>query len=286
GAIEASSSSSCTANSATSPEARVVRHHATGPACRFDRWRASFVFPYPAGAARTETRAPPPSASRAISRGRSMMWSSAGEAAAVIVSTIPLPGQPTRDPRTLLLSQSLVTTAVSGGPALGVGPERGSPSAPGAGQSRRKLACEGVLAGERLERGRDLPPPRHAELLAKDVAVRLRRSRRDAETLSDLVVRAPARDQHNDLELALGEVGLCLVVSSHGPARYGRAAAPAIGRRGYSAGRRAFHPRSSPRGRVHWRLRAPLASARRFGAAGRTRRGGASASSPARPWRS
>src|SRR5207302_5747350 len=48
-------------------------------------------------------RGRPPSASRAISRGRSMMWSSAGEAAAVIVSTIPLPGPPAPGIRTLLL---------------------------------------------------------------------------------------------------------------------------------------------------------------------------------------
>src|SRR5215471_11215569 len=162
-----------------------------------------------------------------------MMWSSAGEAAAVIVSAIPLPGE-ARDRRTLLLTQSLVATAASGGPAPGVGPERGLPSAPGAGQGRCELTREGVLSGERFERGRDLPPPRHAELLAKHVAVRLRRSGRDAETLSDLVVRAPARDQHNDLELALGKVGLCLVGSSHGRARYGRARAVAIDRRGYS----------------------------------------------------
>src|SRR5207302_4620910 len=148
------------------------------------------------------------------------------------------------------LSQSLVTAAANGGPALGVGPERGSPSAPGAGKGRRKLTGKGVFAGERLERGRDLPPPRHAELLAQHVAMCLRRSGRDAETLSDLVIRAPARDQHNDLELALGQVGLCLVVSSHGPARYGQAAAPAIGRRGYSSRWRVIRRRSSPRARA------------------------------------
>jgi hypothetical protein len=153
-----------------------------------------------------------------------MMWSSAGEAAALIVSTIPLPG--TKRPRseTLLLRQPLVTTVASGGPALGVGPERGSPSAPGAGKGRRKLTCEGVLAGERLERGRDLPPPRHAELLAQHVAMRLGRPGRNAETLSDLVVRAPARDQHNDLgwrSVRSGFARLCL----SWPARYDRAEA-------------------------------------------------------------
>src|SRR5262245_16218140 len=196
------------------------------------------------------------------------------------------PAGPARDSRTLLLSQPLVTTATSGGPAPGVGPERGLPSAPGAGKSRCKLTREGVLTGERLERGRDLPPPRHAELLAQHIAVRLGCSGRDAETLSDLVVRAPSRDQRNDLELALGQVGLCLVASSHGSARYDRGGAATIGRRGYSGGRRALRRRSSPRGRARWLLRAPPASARRSAAAGRTRRGGAYASSPARPWRS
>src|SRR5205823_13546273 len=146
-----------------------------------------------------------------ISRGRLKMWSRAGEAAAVIVSTI----SPAGTKRSGIAGpyssiEALVTAAASGGPALGVGPERGLPSAPGAGNGRRKLTGEGVLSGERLERGRDLPPPRHAELLAQHVAMRLRCPGRDAETLSDLVVRAPARDQRNDLELALGEVGLCL----------------------------------------------------------------------------
>src|SRR5579884_2534307 len=123
----------------------------------------------------------------------------------------------------------------AGGRARGRARAR-SPSAPGAGKGRRKLTREGVLAGERLERGRNLPPPRHAELLAQHVAMRLRCPGRDAETLSDLVVRAPARDQRNDLELALGQVGLCLVVASHGAGGYGRGGASAIGRRGYSSG--------------------------------------------------
>src|SRR5690348_17435365 len=54
-----------------------LRYQATGPACRWDHCRASVVFPYPAGAASTETREPPPASNRAINRGRSMMWSSA-----------------------------------------------------------------------------------------------------------------------------------------------------------------------------------------------------------------
>src|SRR5581483_12074929 len=114
---------------------------------------------------------------------------------------------------------------------------RGSPSAPGAGQGRRKLTRERVLARERLERGGNLLPPRYAELLTQNVAVRLRRPRRDTESLAELVVRAPACDQRDDLELALGQVGLCLVAAFHGRGRYGRGRAAAIGRREYSSGR-------------------------------------------------
>src|SRR5213079_852496 len=50
---------------------------------------------------------------------------------------------------------------------------------PAPGRGRRELAGEGVLTREHLERGRNLPPPRNTELLAQDVAVCLRRPRRD-----------------------------------------------------------------------------------------------------------
>ena len=47
---------------------------------------------------------------------------------------------------------------------------------------------------------------RDAELLAKDVAMRLRRSRRDAQPLADLVVREAGGDQLHDLTLPLGDL--------------------------------------------------------------------------------
>lgn len=64
---------------------------------------------------------------------------------------------------------------------------------------------ERVLASQRAVGMRDLPSPRHAELLTKNVAVRLRRSWRDAEPLSNLLVRATGRDQLHDLPLSRGQ---------------------------------------------------------------------------------
>ena len=80
------------------------------------------------------------------------------------------------------------------------------PSAPDAGnRGRRKLTSKGVFTCERPEGGWDLPPPRHPELLAKDIAMRLRRPRGDAEPLSDLFVRAAQRDQLDHLALPQGQ---------------------------------------------------------------------------------
>lgn len=61
---------------------------------------------------------------------------------------------------------------------------------------------ERVFAGPLAERVRDLTPARNAKLLAKHVAVRLRRSRRDAEPLSDFFVGATRCNQLDDLPLA------------------------------------------------------------------------------------
>ena len=80
------------------------------------------------------------------------------------------------------------------------------PSAPDAGHAGVEALREWVVAREGAIRGRDLPAPLHAELLPQHVAVRLRRSRRDPESLADLVVRAPCGDQLHDLPLAFGEV--------------------------------------------------------------------------------
>ena len=101
------------------------------------------------------------------------------------------------------------------------------PSAPDAGyRRRRKLTSKGVFTCERLECGRDLPPPRHPELLAKDIAMRLRSSRRDAEPLSDLFVRAAQRDQLDHLALPLGQRD----IRSVGGASHGRDATPRVPR--------------------------------------------------------
>src|SRR5579864_3949871 len=97
------------------------------------------------------------------------------------------------------------------------------PSAPYAGnRHRRRLTSKGVFTCERLEGGRDLPPARYAQLLAKDVAMRLRSSRRDAKPLPDLFVRAPERDQLDHLPLPLGERELAPVTAS----RHGADATP------------------------------------------------------------
>ena len=56
------------------------------------------------------------------------------------------------------------------------------PSAPNAGnRGRRKLTSKGVFACERPECGRNLPSPRHAELLAKDGVL-------GAEVVNDLLL--------------------------------------------------------------------------------------------------
>src|SRR5438132_7709758 len=70
-----------------SPDAGVTRHHATDPDCNSTHWRARTVLPYPAGATSIVTRRRLAASRRAVSRGRSMMWSRAGRAA-VVVSTI------------------------------------------------------------------------------------------------------------------------------------------------------------------------------------------------------
>src|SRR5579884_1184033 len=79
------------------------------------------------------------------------------------------------------------------------------PSAPWADRERGRQLGEGVVAGERPVRGRDLPPTRDAELLSEDVRVRLRRPGRDAEARADFLVRAAGRDELDDLPLPVGD---------------------------------------------------------------------------------
>src|SRR4051794_19529555 len=87
--------------------------------------------------------------------------------------------------------------------ARGTRAGRGLPSAPSSGCRRCKLTGKGVFTRERPERSRNLPPPRHAELLAQHVAMRLRSPRRDAETLADLLIGAAERDEDDHLALPL-----------------------------------------------------------------------------------
>lgn len=61
----------------------------------------------------------------------------------------------------------------------------------------RILACEEAICD------RYLSSPRDAELLAKDIAVRLRRSRGDPESLADLLVGATGGNQLDHLALAI-----------------------------------------------------------------------------------
>ena len=62
-----------------------------------------------------------------------------------------------------------------------------------------------VLAGQKAVGDRDLSASRDAKLLAKDVAMRLRGSRRDAESLADFLVRIASSDKFDDLALPLGD---------------------------------------------------------------------------------
>src|SRR5207248_11720806 len=81
-------------------------------------------------------------------------------------------------------------------------PAAGSPAAGTCGSASGEDRGEGVLPGRGAIRSRNLPPPRHAELLSQRVAVRLRRPRRNAEALSDFLVRTAGCDQCDDLSLA------------------------------------------------------------------------------------
>lgn len=63
------------------------------------------------------------------------------------------------------------------------------------------------MAGQEPVGDRNLPAPCDTELLAKHIAVRLRRSRRDPESFADLLVGAASRDQFDHLELPFRNPG-------------------------------------------------------------------------------
>ncbi len=81
------------------------------------------------------------------------------------------------------------------------------PSVPRFGQSRAEASVERVISRQQPVGRRDLPTPRDAELLAEHVCVCLRRSGRDAEAVTDLLVRASRGDQRYDLALSLCDFG-------------------------------------------------------------------------------
>src|SRR3954470_12303344 len=91
-----------------------------------------------------------------------------------------------------------------GGPApAGEGFAAGaaSPSAPVLGTRRSQPPRQRVLTRQQPEGDWNLPPPRDAELLPQDVAVRLRRPWRNAEHQPDLLVRQALCDQLDHLAL-------------------------------------------------------------------------------------
>ena len=85
--------------------------------------------------------------------------------------------------------------------AVGTGP-----SVPGVGGARSEALQERVFAGQKAICDRDLASARDAELLAQDVAMRFRRSRRDAKPHADLVVRKAGGNELHDFALPLGDL--------------------------------------------------------------------------------
>jgi hypothetical protein len=77
------------------------------------------------------------------------------------------------------------------------------PSVPRSGWSCSEALGEGIAAGERAVRARDLPTPRATELLPEHVRVGLGGSRRDAEPSCDLLVRVSGGDELDHLELPI-----------------------------------------------------------------------------------
>src|SRR5690348_3975604 len=82
------------------------------------------------------------------------------------------------------------------------------PSAPVVGQGRLEALREGVVSGQEPIGDRDLPSFRYAQFLPQDVAMGFRGAGGDAQSLTDLVVRAAGCDQLDDLALSLRDAGI------------------------------------------------------------------------------
>jgi hypothetical protein len=65
--------------------------------------------------------------------------------------------------------------------------------------------CERILARQAPVGDRELAPATNAELLTKNVAMRLDRPGGDAEPLRDLVVRAARGDENDHVPLPIGD---------------------------------------------------------------------------------
>lgn len=72
-----------------------------------------------------------------------------------------------------------------------------------AGRRRPEALGKRVFTREEPVGDRDLSAPGDAKFLSKHVAMRLRRSRRDAESLANFLIRAPSGDEFDDLALPL-----------------------------------------------------------------------------------
>jgi len=165
------------------------------------------------------------------------------------------------------------------------------PSVPASGATGSEALRERVVAGQFSVRERDLPPPRDAELLPQDIAMRLRRPWRDSKPLSNFFVGATSRDQLDNLLLSRSQNGrVRLQHRRHSLDGNKVVHAWLLSERSISTitppGARARAARTTPHG--HARLRSAAARARgpRSGPGARTRRASASASSPGRRLRS
>jgi hypothetical protein len=78
------------------------------------------------------------------------------------------------------------------------------PSVPGTGPGSEAFRKR-VFARQEAVRDGNLPSPRDPQLLPQHVAVSLRSPGRDAQALPDFFIRAPGRDQLDDLALSLCE---------------------------------------------------------------------------------
>ncbi len=79
------------------------------------------------------------------------------------------------------------------------------PLVPRADSDRPEASRKGVFACEEPVGDWDLAPPGDAELLPKHIAMCLGGSRRDAQSLADLLVRATGGNQLDDLKLPWGD---------------------------------------------------------------------------------